>query len=97
MKKILTYNINGIRAALRKGLKDYLLEEDADFVCFQELKAMEEQIDQNDLDGLNYHKFYFSAEKKGYSGVAIYSKEKPKHVNQRIKLQNLLFCASQQV
>lgn len=80
MKKILTYNINGIRAGLRKGLKEYLLEEDADVVCFQELKAMEDQIDPNELEGLDYHKYYFSAVKKGYSGVGIYSKEEPKHI-----------------
>ena len=80
MKKILTYNVNGIRAALKKGLTSYLQEEDADIVCFQELKAMEEQIDPKDLKALNYHKYYYSAEKKGYSGVAIYSKQEPNHV-----------------
>ncbi|MBR9861188.1 exodeoxyribonuclease III [bacterium] len=81
MKKILSYNVNGIRAALRKGLADYLLEEDADVVCFQELKAMEDQIDPESISALtHYHKFYFSAEKKGYSGVGIYSKEQPVNI-----------------
>ena len=80
MKKILTYNVNGIRAALNKGLSDYLKEENADVVCFQELKANEDQINPDDLKGLEYHKYYFSAQKKGYSGVAIYSKTKPNHV-----------------
>lgn len=80
MKKILTYNINGIRAAIKKGLFDYLKEEDPDIVCFQELKAMKEQIDPEVLDSISYNKYFHSAEKKGYSGVAIFSKEEPKHV-----------------
>lgn len=80
MKKVLSYNLNGIRAALKKGLVAYLKKEDADIVCFQELKAMEDQIPTEELDKLNYHRYYFSAEKKGYSGVGIYSKEKPKHI-----------------
>lgn len=80
MKKILTYNINGIRAAMKKGLFDYLKKEDADIVCFQELKAMEEQIDPDELQSIDYHKYFNSAEKKGYSGVAIFCKEEPKHV-----------------
>lgn len=81
MKKILTYNVNGIRAAMRKGLNEYLAEEDADIVCIQELKALEEQLDPSDWEGAPaYHRFFHSAEKKGYSGVAILSKEQPKHV-----------------
>jgi exodeoxyribonuclease-3 len=80
MIKVLSYNVNGIRAALNKGLSDYLLEEDADIVCFQELKAMEEQIDPASLSALPYEKYYFSAQKKGYSGVGLYSRISPKHV-----------------
>lgn len=80
MKKILTYNVNGIRAALKKGLQDYLLQEDADIICFQEIKANEDQIEAKEIAKLKYHKYYFSAEKKGYSGVAIYCKDEPKQV-----------------
>ncbi len=80
MKKILSYNVNGIRAALNKGLADYLKKEDADIVCLQELKAMEEQIPTEELDKLSYKRYFYSAEKKGYSGVAIFSKEQPIHV-----------------
>ncbi|MFY0645040.1 MAG: exodeoxyribonuclease III [Bacteroidia bacterium] len=80
MKKIVSYNVNGIRAALKKGLGDYLSEEDADIICYQELKANEDQIPEDAFDGLNYHKYYYSAQKKGYSGVGIFSKEEPIHV-----------------
>lgn len=65
---------------MKKGLFNYLEEENADIVCFQELKAMQEQVDQDELDAIPYHTYFNSAEKKGYSGVAIFSKEEPKHV-----------------
>ena len=77
MKKILSYNVNGIRAALNKGLADYLSTEDADIVCFQELKAMESQIPEGVIESLGYQAYYYSAEKKGYSGVGLLSKEQP--------------------
>lgn len=80
MVKILTYNVNGIRAAMKKGLTNYLAEEQADVVCFQELKASEDQIESKELSILGYNAYYFSAEKKGYSGVGILSKEEPLHV-----------------
>ncbi|MCB0739176.1 MAG: exodeoxyribonuclease III [Bacteroidetes bacterium] len=78
--KILSYNVNGIRAAMGKGLIDYLKEENADVVCFQELKAMAEQFDVSEFEALGYHCHWFSAQKKGYSGVGLLSKQKPKHV-----------------
>ena len=78
--KIISYNINGIRAAEKKGLSDWLKEEAPDVVCFQELKANEDQVDLKVYEELGYHIFWHSAEKKGYSGVAIFSKSKPKHV-----------------
>lgn len=77
--KISSYNLNGIRAAHRKGLVDWFTESKPDIVCFQELKAHEDQIPE-EIANLDYHKFYHTAEKKGYSGVAIYSKEKPLNV-----------------
>lgn len=78
--KILTYNINGIRSALSKGLIDFLKRENADVVCFQEIKAQEDQIDTALFEALGYHCFWYPAEKKGYSGVGILSKQKPKKV-----------------
>lgn len=78
--KIISYNINGIRAAEKKGLSEWLVEENPDVICFQELKANEDQVDLEVYRNLGYHIFWHSAEKKGYSGVAIFSKIKPKHV-----------------
>ena len=79
--KVISYNVNGIRAAQTKGLFDWLQAVDADVVCLQEIKALEEQIDTDGLNAIGYeHQYYFSAEKKGYSGVAILSKTKPDHV-----------------
>ena len=78
--KVLTYNVNGIRAAMRKGLVEFLARENADVVCLQELKANADQFDQSELEELGYNCYWYSAQKKGYSGVAILCKEKPKHV-----------------
>ncbi|MCB9245593.1 MAG: exodeoxyribonuclease III [Flavobacteriales bacterium] len=78
--KILTYNVNGIRAALNKELLEFLQREDADVVCFQEIKANPDQFDEGVFKELGYHCYWFPAEKKGYSGVAILSKMEPKHV-----------------
>ncbi len=78
--KIISYNVNGIRSAHSKGLYDYLQDQGADIVCFQELKALPDQIDQTSLENMGYNCYWFSAQKKGYSGVGIISKSKPKHV-----------------
>ncbi len=79
--KIISYNVNGIRAAMRKGLTDWLKLIDADVVGFQEIKAKEEQIDTEALKTLGYHyQYWFPADKKGYSGTGIISKIKPEHV-----------------
>jgi exodeoxyribonuclease-3 len=78
--KIATYNVNGIRAAVNKGLLDWLAQESPDVVCFQEVKANSDQLDQSPFEALGYSGHWFSAEKKGYSGVAIFSKLQPKHV-----------------
>lgn len=78
--KIISYNINGIRAGVRKGLVDWLKSNDFDIVCFQEIKAMEVQIPVSLFEEIGYHHYWFSAEKKGYSGVGVLSKVKPKHV-----------------
>lgn len=70
--KLTTWNVNGIRASLNKGLRDYLAESDADVICLQETKAMQEQVDLGWLEG--YHAIWNSAEKKGYSGTLILSR-----------------------
>lgn len=78
--KIITANVNGIRAASKKGFFQWLAKQNADVVCIQETKAQENQLDENEHYPDGYHSYYFDAEKKGYSGVAIYSKVKPKKV-----------------
>ncbi|MBN8701887.1 MAG: exodeoxyribonuclease III [Bacteroidetes bacterium] len=80
MKKIITYNVNGIRSAMSKGWIDWLKSVNPDIVCLQEIKANVEQIDTKVLEDLGYAHYWHSAEKKGYSGVAIFSKQKPTHV-----------------
>ncbi len=79
--KIISYNVNGIRAAIKKGFLNWLIREDPDIICLQEIKALKEQLDLSLFDqaGYPYH-YWFSAQKKGYSGVAILSKIKPIHV-----------------
>lgn len=79
--KIISYNVNGIRAAIKKGFIDWLDKTNADVVCLQEIKATPEQFDQEPFENLGY-KFnsWFPAVKKGYSGVAILSKIEPKNV-----------------
>jgi exodeoxyribonuclease-3 len=78
--KIITYNVNGIRAAVRKGLLDWLITADADIICVQETKAQDDQLPVFELQELGYETYSFSARKKGYSGVAVFTKIKPDHV-----------------
>ncbi len=77
MKKIISYNVNGIRAALKKGFADWLKDENPDIVCIQESKAQPEQIDSLLFEFLGYKSYWFSAQKKGYSGVGILTKQEP--------------------
>lgn len=74
---ILSYNLNGIRAAQKKGLEDWVADNPYDIICFQETKAHKEQVDVGKLEALGYHHYWFSAEKKGYSSVATFTKKKP--------------------
>jgi len=78
--KIISYNVNGIRAALKKDFIGWLKAANPDVVCLQETKAREEQVDLSDIEALGYRHYWFSAQKKGYSGVAILSKMKPNHI-----------------
>ena len=80
MIKILSYNINGIRAALKKNLLNWIKDYDPDIVCFQEIKANEDQFDKSLFSDLGYYNYWFSAQKKGYSGVGIITKIKPENV-----------------
>lgn len=78
--KIVSYNVNGIRAAIKKGFVEWLAENDYDIVCVQETKANEDQVDTSAIKALGYEIYWFGAQKKGYSGVAVFSKVKPNHV-----------------
>lgn len=79
--KIISYNVNGIRAALNKGFLTWLKSANPDVICIQETKAHKEQLDLNVFEELGFnHQHWFSAQKKGYSGVAILSKSEPKNV-----------------
>jgi exodeoxyribonuclease III len=78
--RIITANVNGIRAAERKGFFTWLKTQNTDVVCIQETKAQEYQLEAEDFYPAGYHCHYFDAEKKGYSGVAIYSRQKPERI-----------------
>jgi len=79
MLRISTLNVNGIRAAERKGFTDWMAKSHPDIICLQELKALESQIPKS-IGKLNYHSWYHPAEKKGYSGVGIISRIEPLNV-----------------
>ncbi|MCF8273855.1 MAG: exodeoxyribonuclease III [Flavobacteriaceae bacterium] len=79
--KIISYNVNGIRAAINKGFLDWLKSANPDVICLQEIKALQEQLDLDLFVEAGYkYNYWFSAQKKGYSGVAILSKIEPNHV-----------------
>lgn len=75
--KIISANVNGIRAAAKKGFFQWLAAEKADVICIQETKAQEHQLDAEIFYPKGYHVYFCDAEKKGYSGVAIYAQKKP--------------------
>ena len=79
--RIISYNVNGIRAAISKGFIEWLQIANPDVICLQEIKATEDQIPIADIEKAGYpYQYYFSATKKGYSGVAILSKIKPNEI-----------------
>ncbi len=80
VKKIITYNVNGIRAAITKGWLDWLRTINPDIVLLQEIKAEQSQVDVSGLENDGYFHFWHPAEKKGYSGVALFSRTKPDKV-----------------
>jgi exodeoxyribonuclease-3 len=79
--KIISYNVNGIRAAITKGFIEWLKSANPDVICLQEIKATEDQIPTDEITAAGYpYQYYFSAQKKGYSGVAILCKTEPKNI-----------------
>jgi len=78
--RIITLNLNGIRAAATKGVFDWLKRQDADIVCVQETKAQQHQLSPEMLAPRGYHGYFYDAEKKGYAGVALYSRVEPEKV-----------------
>lgn len=79
--KIISYNVNGIRAAITKGFLEWLQAANPDVICLQEIKALENQIPVEEIKAAGYpYQYYYPAQKKGYSGVAILSKTEPKQI-----------------
>ncbi len=88
--RIVSWNVNGIRACLKKGLLDWLEAERPDVLCLQETKALVEQVPQKDLDrlsSLGYHAYWHSAERKGYSGVATFALEPAMFVSRGVPFE----------
>ena len=78
--RIISYNVNGIRAAIKKGFLDWLKTHPADVICLQETKAVKEDVDHQQFNALGYHNYWYSAQKKGYSGVAVLTKTEPDNI-----------------
>ena len=78
--KIITYNVNGLRAAINKGFADWLTKEQPDVLCLQETKLQPDQYPFELFNSLGYHSYLYCAEKKGYSGVALLTRKEPDHV-----------------
>ena len=89
--KILSYNVNGIRAALNKGFGDWLKDAAPDVICLQETKATKEQVDTSIFEELGYNHYWHSAQKKGYSGVAILTKDTPLNVKEGTGIEHMDF------
>ena len=90
--KIVSYNVNGIRAAMNKGFIEWLKSANPDVVCLQEIKAIKEQVDIEAIETAGYvYNYWFNAQKKGYSGVAILSKIKPNHVEYGTGIESMDF------
>ena len=83
--KILTWNVNGIRAAARKGFLDWLQQEKPDILCLQETKARVDQLEPELIEPKGYYSHFFSAQRPGYSGTAVYSRVKPDEITDGIQ------------
>jgi exodeoxyribonuclease-3 len=78
--RIISYNVNGIRAAMTKGFCEWLKTDPADIICLQETKATKDNVNRQLVTDCGYEDYWFSAQKKGYSGVAVFTKIKPDHI-----------------
>ena len=90
--KIISYNVNGIRAALNKGFIDWLKSANPDVICLQEIKALKEQLDLDIFTQAGYkYNYWYSAQKKGYSGVAVLCKTEPNHIEYGTGIETMDF------
>ena len=87
--KLISWNLNGIKSCLEKGLLDFIKKENSDFYCFQEIKAHQEKINNLLPELPGFHSYYLFAEKKGYSGVSVHSKIKPLNVIYGLNKKNI--------
>jgi exodeoxyribonuclease-3 len=78
--RIISYNVNGIRAAIKKGFLEWLQTDPADIICVQETKASRDDVNYAAINALGYNDYWFSAQKKGYSGVAVFTRLKPDNI-----------------
>lgn len=78
--RIISYNVNGIRSAMKKGFCDWLSTSPADIICIQETKAHKDNVDHKQFTDMGFYDYWYSAEKKGYSGVAVFTTIKPDFV-----------------
>ena len=85
--RLISWNVNGIRAAVKKGFLDYLADEEPDILCIQESKAHKEQLTSEILKDHRYYTFWHSGVKKGYSGVATFSKKEPLFVQEGLGIK----------
>ena len=85
--KLLSWNVNGIRAAVKKGFLEYLEDENPDIICIQETKAHKEQLTSEILEDHGYFTYWHSGQKKGYSGVATFCKEEPLYIQEGIGIK----------
>jgi len=85
--KLLSWNVNGIRAVAKKGFHEWLKQANPDILCIQETKAWKEQLDESLTNIDDYHAYFAEAYKKGYSGVAIYTKQKPLSIKKGIGIE----------
>ena len=87
--RVITINLNGIRSALRKGFFEWMLSQQADFICIQELKAQEKDMTEDMLNVGGYNGYFSYAEKPGYSGVGIYAKKNPKKIISKLNFATI--------
>src|SRR5271170_4369637 len=80
LMRVISVNVCGIRSAAAKGLFRWLRRQRADFICLQETKSQEHQLSGHDIDLSGYHRFFCDAQRKGYSGVALYTRHRPERI-----------------